>query len=56
MEIQLADAIKPQAASHAVEAVVFNGRWFDCESVQGYLDAIIHVADFWVIEIFKFIP
>ena len=43
-EIQLADAINAQAANNAVEAVILNGRRFDCGSVQGYLDAIIHVA------------
>ena len=44
-EIQLADAINTQAAKDAVEAVTLNGRRFDCGSVQGYLDAIMHVAD-----------
>ena len=43
-EIQLADAINAQAANNAVDAVILNGRRFDCGSVQGYLDAIIHVA------------
>ena len=43
-EIQLADAINAQAANNAVEAVMLNGRRFDCGSVQGYLDAIIYVA------------
>ena len=43
-EIQLADAINAQAANNAVEAVILNGRRFDCGSVKGYLDAIIHVA------------
>ncbi|MDC0042592.1 UTP--glucose-1-phosphate uridylyltransferase GalU [Paracoccaceae bacterium] len=43
-EIQLADAINAQAANNAVEAIIMNGRRFDCGSVQGYLDAIIHVA------------
>ena len=43
-EIQLADAINAQAANNAVEAVILNGRRFDCGSVQGYLDAITHVA------------
>jgi UTP--glucose-1-phosphate uridylyltransferase len=41
----LADAINTQAANNAVEAVTLNGRRFDCGSVQGYLDAIMHVAD-----------
>ena len=44
-EIQLADAINTQAARGAVEAVKLNGRRFDCGSVSGYLDAIMHVAD-----------
>ena len=44
-EIQLADAINTQAANNAVEAVTLNGRRFDCGIVQGYLDAIMHVAD-----------
>ena len=44
-EIQLADAINTQAANNAVEAVTLNGRRFDCGSVQGYLDAIMHMAD-----------
>ena len=44
-EIQLADVINTQAAKDAVEAVMLNGRRFDCGSVQGYLDAIMHVAD-----------
>jgi UTP--glucose-1-phosphate uridylyltransferase len=44
-EIQLADAINTQAANNAVETVTLNGRRFDSGSVQGYLDAIMHVAD-----------
>ena len=44
-EVQLADAINTQAANNAVEAVTLNGRRFDCGIVQGYLDAIMHVAD-----------
>lgn len=44
-EIQLADAINSQAAKGAVEAVTLNGRRFDCGSVQGYLDAIMYVAN-----------
>ncbi|MDA9324121.1 UTP--glucose-1-phosphate uridylyltransferase GalU [bacterium] len=44
-EIQLADAINTQAAKNAAEAVTLNGRRFDCGSVQGYLDAIRHIAD-----------
>lgn len=44
-EIQLADAINIQAAKNAVEMVTLNGRRFDCGSVEGYIDAIRHVAD-----------
>ena len=44
-EIQLADAINTLAANNAVEAVTLNGRRFDCGSVEGYLDAIMYVAD-----------
>lgn len=43
-EIQLADAINIQAARNAVEAVTFDGLRFDCGGVQGYLNAIMHVA------------
>ena len=44
-EIQLADAINTQAAKNAVEAVMLNGRRFDCGSVEGYLDAMRHIAN-----------
>ena len=44
-EIQLADAINTQAEKNAVESVTLNGYRFDCGSVRGYLDAILHVAD-----------
>ena len=44
-EIQLADAINVQAARGDVETVTLNGRRFDCGSIDGYLDAIMHVAD-----------
>jgi UTP--glucose-1-phosphate uridylyltransferase len=44
-EIQLADAINVQAANNAVEAVILNGRRFECGSVEGYLNAIKHVAE-----------
>ena len=43
-EIQLSDAISTQAENNAVEAVTLNGRRFDCGSVRGYLDAIVHIA------------
>lgn len=44
-EIQLADAINSQAAKGAVETVTLNGLRFDCGGVQGYLDAIMYVAN-----------
>ena len=43
-EVQLADAINTQAAKGAVQSVKLNGLRFDCGSVEGYLDAIMHVA------------
>jgi UTP--glucose-1-phosphate uridylyltransferase len=43
-EIQLSDAINVQANNNLVEAVTLRGRRFDCGSIQGYLDAIMHVA------------
>ena len=43
-DIQLADAINTQVENGDVEAVRLNGRHFDCSSVNGYLDAIMHVA------------
>ena len=43
-EIQLADAINTQAAAGQVEAVRLKGRRFDCGSVDGFLKAIVHVA------------
>lgn len=44
-EIQLADAIHTLAQSNSVECVKFDGTRFDCGSIRGYLDAILHVAD-----------
>lgn len=44
-EIQLADAINLHAVSGNVDLVYLNGMRFDCGSVQGYLDAIHHIAD-----------
>ena len=44
-EIQLADDINTQAANNAVETVKLKGRRFDCGSVEGYLDEIMHVAE-----------
>jgi len=43
-EIQLAEAIHTQVENDSAEAVKLNGRRFDCGSVNGYLDAITHVA------------
>lgn len=43
-QIQLADAINAQAVNGAVESVPLKGRRFDCGSVSGYLDAIMHMA------------
>ena len=43
-EIQLADAINSQAAAGCVESVVLKGQRFDCGSISGYFEAIMHVA------------
>ena len=43
-EIQLADAIDIHAQQGSVETVRLNGRRFDCGSVDGFLDAIMHQA------------
>ena len=43
-EIQLADAINTQAKNNGVEAVFLDGRRFDCGSVEGYLEAVKHIA------------
>lgn len=43
-EVQLADAINSQASASQVEAVTLNGQRFDCGSVKGFLEAIMHVA------------
>ena len=43
-EIQLADAINTQAAAGQVESVTLNEHRFDCGSVKGFLEAIMHVA------------
>lgn len=42
-EIQLADAINTQAQSNGVDALQLDGQRFDCGSVDGYLDAIMHM-------------
>jgi UTP--glucose-1-phosphate uridylyltransferase len=43
-EIQLAEAIHTQVETDSAKAVKLNERRFDCGSVNGYLDAITHVA------------
>jgi UTP--glucose-1-phosphate uridylyltransferase len=43
-EIQLADSINSQAVNNMVEAVLLNGKRFDCGSVEGYIDAIKYVS------------
>jgi UTP--glucose-1-phosphate uridylyltransferase len=43
-EIQLAEAIDKQAAAGKVSSVMLKDPRFDCGSVTGYLDAILHVA------------
>lgn len=43
-EIQLSDAINTQASENMVEKVKLVGNRFDCGNVQGYVDAIMHVA------------
>jgi UTP--glucose-1-phosphate uridylyltransferase len=43
-EVQLADSINSQAENNRVETVLLNGKRFDCGSIQGYVEAIKHVA------------
>jgi len=43
-EIQLADSINKQAENNRVETVLLNGTRFDCGNIQGYVEAIKHVA------------
>jgi UTP--glucose-1-phosphate uridylyltransferase len=43
-EIQLADSINVQAENNMVETVLLNGKRFDCGNIQGYVDAIKHIA------------
>ena len=43
-EIQLADSINVQAINNMVEAVLLNGKRFDCGNIQGYVDAIKYVS------------
>ena len=45
-EIQLADAINRLAQVETVEAIEFKGSRFDCGSVKGYLEAIMHVSGY----------
>ena len=45
-EIQLADAINTQARNNAVEAVMLDGDRFDCGSIQGYLEAVMHIGSY----------
>lgn len=45
-EIQLTAAINIQAARDAVEMIELSGYRFDCGSVQGYIDAIIHSVQY----------
>ena len=42
-EIQLADAINIQAGLGMIEATTIKGNRFDCGSVEGFIEAIIHV-------------
>ena len=43
-EIQLADSINKQAVNNRVETVLLNGKRFDCGNIQGYVEAIKHIA------------
>ena len=43
-EIQLADSINVQAENNMVETVLLNGKRFDCVDIQGYVEAIKHIA------------
>ena len=43
-EIQLADSINKQAENNRVETVLLNGQRFDCGNIQGYVEAIKHIA------------
>ena len=43
-EIQITDALMTQAKQGKVVAYKFKGKRFDCGSVDGYLEAIIHFA------------
>jgi UTP--glucose-1-phosphate uridylyltransferase len=43
-EIQLADSINMQTKNNRVETVLLNGKRFDCGNIQGYVEAIKHIA------------
>ena len=43
-EIQLEDSINMQAENNRVKTVPLNGERFDCGSIQGYVEAIKHLA------------
>ena len=43
-EIQLADSINVQAENNMVEAVLLNGKRFDCGNIEGYIQAIKYTA------------
>jgi UTP--glucose-1-phosphate uridylyltransferase len=43
-EIQLADSINKQAENNKVETVLLNGNRFDCGNIQGYVEALKHIA------------
>ena len=43
-EIQLSDSINVQAENNMVETVLLNGKRFDCGNIQGYVEAIVHIA------------
>ena len=45
-EIQLADAINTQALNNGVEALLLDGKRFDCGSVSGYIEAIKYVSSY----------
>ena len=42
-EIQLADAINIQARLGMIESAMIKGNRFDCGSVEGFIEAIMHV-------------
>jgi UTP--glucose-1-phosphate uridylyltransferase len=43
-EIQLADSINVQAGNNRVETILLNGKRFNCGNIQGYVEAIKHIA------------